>query len=176
MRGSPRHSRTCAVCCAGVCFPDCPAAPASALAPAGPVAGKQLILRSGDTWLMREQPLLPPPPVATVRMLAREVLLKDCADAYIFACQRCVRALRGDPLAVCTLPPAGSRQRKCGRCSAGGHPCLADPLVGPGGETPVTCCHQSQNWQYPYQFDDLRAPCHQRSDRRDDKGCSYQGS
>ena len=61
-------------------------------------------------------------------MPARELLLKDYADACIVACQRCVRALRGDPLAVYTAPPANSRQLKCDRYSAEGHPCLANPL------------------------------------------------
>ena len=41
---------------------------------------------------------------------------------------RCVRALAGNPRATCAAPPAGSRRRKCERCSRGGHLCVADPL------------------------------------------------
>ena len=60
--------------------------------------------------------------------------------AYANSCQavfclRCVRALARDPSGVCTAPPAGSRQRKCGRCSRGGHRCEADPL--PASQGPV---------------------------------------
>ena len=42
------------------------------------------------------------------------------------ACCRCVRR---DRFTVCVPPPAGSRQRKCGRCSAGGYRCEPDPAL-----------------------------------------------
>ena len=43
-------------------------------------------------------------------------------------CRRCLRALARDPFAVCLEPAAGSRRKKCVRCSRGGHPCEEDPL------------------------------------------------